>query len=38
MKEDNPRPKTIMGDNSWEIIICVGQGILCDLTDSSNLI
>ena len=27
MKEDNPGPKNVKGDNSMEIIICAGQGI-----------
>jgi len=26
MKADNPSPKNIMGDNSTEILICVGRG------------
>jgi len=28
MKESNPGQKNIKGDNSKEIIICVGQGYL----------
>ena len=34
MNEDNPGPKNIKGDYLREIIICVGWGILCDLTRS----
>jgi len=26
MKDDNPSLNYIKGDNSWEIIICAGQG------------
>ena len=37
MNEDNPGPKNIKGDYLREIIICVGWGILCDLTRSSIL-
>mgnify|MGYP000405677926 CR=1 FL=1 len=38
MKEDNPSLKNIKGDNSREIIICLGwEIILIDLTHSSNI-
>ena len=36
MKEDSSSRKNIMGGNSREIIMCVGQSILCDLTYSSS--
>ena len=37
MKKDNPGLINIKGDNSREIIICVGcEEILCDLTHCSS--
>jgi len=38
MKEDNPDPKNIKGDNSREKMICVGGDILCDLTQNTYLV
>ena len=36
IREDNPDPKNIKGDNSREMVICVEQGIVYDLTHSSS--
>jgi len=37
MKEDNPGPLNIHGDNSKEIIVVRVWDILCDLSNSSSL-
>ena len=38
MKGDNSRPNTFKVDNSREIIVCVGLGILFDLTHCSSFL